>query len=202
MIQRLSCIGRSWVLYYSARARENAAFVEDLLTLAEMTGNTVHLNFDGGAREKMLDIRAIVAACDDGLDFYCCGPVPMLRAFDAACADRDPAQVHREYFAAPQGVTSPATGTQPADAFTLILSRSQKTLIVGPDASILDAVLDAGVEVPYSCMSGVCRACETGVLAGTPDHRDLVLSDEERKSGCTMMICCSRAQSKELTLDL
>ncbi|MGT2455173.1 PDR/VanB family oxidoreductase [Cupriavidus basilensis] len=202
MAQRLSYRSGSWALYYAARARENAAFADELVALAKETGNTVHLNFDGGAKEKMLDIRGIVASCADDVDLYCCGPVPMLRAFEAACEGRDPAQVHREYFAAPQPVTPPEAGAGAGDAFTVILSRAQKRLIVGPGTNILEAVLDAGVEVPYSCMSGVCRACETGVLAGIPDHRDLVLSDAERAAGSTMMICCSRAQSGELTLDL
>jgi len=202
MVQRLSYIGAPWEFHYSARAKESAAFVDDLVTLAGETGNTLRLNFDNGVKEKMLDIQAIVSSCDADADVYCCGPVPMLRAFEGACGNRDAARVHREYFAAPQPATSPANCAQTTDAFTVILSRSQKTLKVGPGANILDVVLDAGVEVPYSCMSGVCRACETGVLAGIPEHRDLVLSDAERAAGQTMMICCSRAQSSELTLDL
>jgi hypothetical protein len=40
------------------------------------------------------------------------------------------------------------------------------------------------------------------VLRGTPEHRDTVLTDEERDSSEIMMICVSRAASDELTLDL
>jgi len=40
------------------------------------------------------------------------------------------------------------------------------------------------------------------VLAGEVEHRDVVLTDEERDSGETMMICVSRAGCGRLVLDL
>jgi vanillate O-demethylase ferredoxin subunit len=51
-------------------------------------------------------------------------------------------------------------------------------------------------------MEGVCGTCETRVLEGIPDHRDLVLNDAEKAANKTMMICCSRAKSATLLLDL
>jgi ferredoxin len=68
--------------------------------------------------------------------------------------------------------------------------------------TILDAVLDAGVRVSYSCMEGICGSCETGVIDGVPDHRDLVLSREQQCANKKMMICCSGSKSPELVLDL
>jgi vanillate O-demethylase ferredoxin subunit len=44
--------------------------------------------------------------------------------------------------------------------------------------------------------------CQTGVIEGTPDHRDFILSDGERASGKLMQICISRARSARLVLDL
>jgi ferredoxin len=67
---------------------------------------------------------------------------------------------------------------------------------------VLDAVRAAGVEVLYSCTEGTCGTCETDVVEGTPDHRDSVLTDEERAAGETMMICVSRCRGKRLVLDL
>lgn len=68
--------------------------------------------------------------------------------------------------------------------------------------SILDALAEAGVEVPSSCTEGVCATCETVVLEGEPDHRDDVLSEQERAQGEVMMVCVSRAKSGRLVLDL
>jgi tetrachlorobenzoquinone reductase len=68
--------------------------------------------------------------------------------------------------------------------------------------TILEALLDAGMNPAHSCMEGVCGTCETRVLEGVPDHRDLVLSDTEKAAGKTMMICCSGAKTPTLVLDI
>jgi ferredoxin len=76
------------------------------------------------------------------------------------------------------------------------------TLVVPPGTSVLEAVRRAGLEVPDPCADGGCGACETRVLEGEPDHRDGVLTGEERAVGETMMICVSRARTPRLVLDL
>jgi ferredoxin len=65
----------------------------------------------------------------------------------------------------------------------------------------MEAVRQAGVDVPSSCEEGICGTCETRVLGGTPDHRDSVLSPEEQATNRTMMICVSRGLT-DLVLDL
>ncbi|NEK93026.1 2Fe-2S iron-sulfur cluster binding domain-containing protein [Modestobacter muralis] len=76
------------------------------------------------------------------------------------------------------------------------------SLAVPPACSVLEAVRAAGLEVPTACADGRCGLCETRVLEGTPDHRDEVLTAEERTVGETMMICVSRAAGPRLVLDL
>lgn len=76
------------------------------------------------------------------------------------------------------------------------------SLVVPPCTSILQAVRAAGLEVPAACSDGRCGECETRVLEGTPEHRDGVLTVEERAFGETMMICVSRAATSRLVLDL
>lgn len=201
MVQRLSQIGAPWTLHYAARARESAAFVERIESLAAATGGTVHLYFDAGAVDKRIELRAIIESSPADADFYCCGPTGMLEAFEAATAHCEPGRVHREYFAAP-AVASVAAPASADDVFTVRLAKAGKTVPVLPGTSILDAVLQAGVDVSYSCMSGICGACMTSVLSGVPDHRDLVLSDSEREAGDKMIICCSRSKTSELVLDL
>jgi ferredoxin len=75
-------------------------------------------------------------------------------------------------------------------------------LVVPPGASILDVVRDAGLPVAGPCPDGSCGACETRVLEGEPEHRDTVLTAEERAAGETMMICVSGAHGDRLVLDL
>lgn len=201
MAQQLAATGAPWVLHYAARSREHAAFVEQIEALAARTAGALHLNFDNGESDKRMDLRAIVAASPAGADFYCCGPLPMLAAFEVATAGCAPDRVHREYFTAP--VAASAAGAAAAEgAFTVHLARTGKTLSVPPGVSILDAVLREGIAVEYSCMSGICGACTTRVLDGEVAHCDLVLSDAERAAGEQMMICCSRAKTPALSLDL
>jgi ferredoxin len=75
-------------------------------------------------------------------------------------------------------------------------------LTVPADRRLIDVLRDAVSGLSYDCEKGYCGACETRVLAGTPEHRDSVLSDEERLAGRTMMICVGRCQGDRLVLDL
>jgi ferredoxin-NADP reductase len=195
MVQRLAQIGASWQLYYSARTRAHAAFHDEIEALGKRAGANVLFNFDQEPGGKMLDLGAIVARAVPRAHLYCCGPLPILAAFESACAGRDPATVHVEYFSAP---AAPVT----TGGFTVVLSRSQKSVFVPEGKTILDALLDAGMDVPFSCMEGICGTCETKVLAGVPDHRDLILTESEKQAGKTMMICCSGSKTAELVLDL
>jgi ferredoxin len=97
--------------------------------------------------------------------------------------------------------------TEPAGQISrpcdVVLQRQGIRLTVAADESILDAVLAAGIDHPFSCTEGVCGTCETAVLNGEVDHRDSILSDEERRANDTMMICVSRSASNEpLVLDI
>ena len=90
----------------------------------------------------------------------------------------------------------------PSNAFTVVLANSGREYLVPEDQSILGVLLEAGEDVPHSCELGVCGTCETAVFSGRLDHRDLILSAEERASGKTMLICCSRSLDDRLVLDM
>ena len=82
------------------------------------------------------------------------------------------------------------------------LSRRRASVFVPAGQTILEALRDAGLDVPSSCEQGICGTCETRVIAGPPDHRDSLLSDDEKRSNKTMMICCSGSLEGDLVLDL
>jgi len=194
MVTRLAALDGSWALHYCARTRSAAAFLEVLPAL-EFGRGKVHLHFDDERRGQMLDLSAVVAAADCDAHLYCCGPLPMLAAFEAASTGRPPDRVHVEYFSAKEAPAK--TG-----GFTVVLAKSGIELVVPEGKTILDMVLDAGVEVAHSCMEGICGTCETRVLEGMPEHRDLVLTKAEQASNRTMMICCSGCKSDRLVLEL
>jgi ferredoxin len=88
------------------------------------------------------------------------------------------------------------------DGFEVRLHRSGRTIRIPPGKTILHTLLDAGVDVDSSCAMGGCGTCETRIVEGIPDHRDLYLSDEEKAQNNVIMICCSRSKSPVLVLDL
>jgi ferredoxin len=86
--------------------------------------------------------------------------------------------------------------------FTVELRKSQKTFEVTADTSLHKQLLSLRVNVPFSCEEGICGSCETRVLEGAPDHRDMVLSASEQASNQVMMVCVSGCKSERLVLDL
>lgn len=195
MIRRLKALGRSWELFYAARTRVAAAFLDELSGLRRDVQEELHLNFDQEPTGSMLDLAAIVRNAPGDAHLYCCGPVPMLEAFEAVTRDRPAEQVHVEYFKARE---KPAA----EGGFEVKLARSNRTIKVGAGKTILNALLDAGIAVNYACTEGVCGTCETRVIEGIPDHRDLFLGKAEQAANKTIMICCSGSKSDALVLDL
>jgi tetrachlorobenzoquinone reductase len=195
MVRRLEALGRSWELFYAARTRLTAAFLDELNALRPDVHPNLHLNFDQEPEARMMDLSSIVKAALPDAHLYCCGPVPMLEAFEAATVDRPASQVHVEYFKARE---KPAA----EGGFEVKLARSNRTIAVQAGQTILDALLEAGISANYACTEGVCGTCETRVIEGNPDHRDLFLSKEEQEANKTIMICCSGSKSPTLVLDI
>lgn len=195
MIARSQALGTPWRLHYAARTRSHAGFLDLLARYQGQPGAEVVLNFDQEPGGKMLNLSQLLGDLPSGAHVYCCGPLPMLEAYEQATAGLPPERVHREYFAAKEAAAT-------AGGFTVELARSGQTLVVPQGKSILDCLIDLRVEPPFSCREGVCGTCEVRVLEGTPDHRDLVLTDAERAVGDRMMVCCSGAKSQKLVLDL
>ena len=75
-------------------------------------------------------------------------------------------------------------------------------LKVAAGQTIIQALEAAGLDVLYDCQRGDCGICQCGVIEGVPDHRDVILSDDEKASNKVMQICVSRAKSERLVLDL
>ena len=84
----------------------------------------------------------------------------------------------------------------------VVLQRSGLTFIVPPDKSILQVLIEEGIDPMYDCQRGECGICQVAVVEGVPDHRDHILSDEEQAENKVMQICVSRAKTPRLVLDL
>jgi ferredoxin-NADP reductase len=188
MLAAAEAAGAEWSLLYGGRTRGSMAFTEELAAYGDRV--TLAPQDETG----LLDLGSVLDALPEGTLVYCCGPGPLLDAVEARCPS---GVLHMERFQPRE--RQPAG---PDGAFEVELTRSGRTLTVAPGVSVLDAVRAAGVEVLFSCTEGTCGTCETDVLEGTPDHRDSVLTPQERETGETMMICVSRCRGGRLVLDL
>ncbi|MEU0448593.1 PDR/VanB family oxidoreductase [Streptomyces tendae] len=183
--------GADWTLLYGGRTRAGMAFTQELARYGDRV--TLVPEDESG----LLDLASVLDDLSPDTLVYCCGPGPLLDAVEARCPT---GSLRVERFRPKE-----ADGDAPAEReaeFEVVLARSGRTVVVPPGVSVLDAVRAAGVEVLYSCTEGTCGTCETEVVEGDPDHRDSVLTEEERAAGETMLICVSRCRGRRLVLDL
>jgi len=192
MTARLDALGHPWRVHYAARSPQRAAFTEALQRL-DRQGGAVEMRYSSEGMGR-LDIASIVRDAPAGAHFYCCGPTAMIDDYIAACARLPAQRVHLERFSATQEAAT-------AGGYEVVLARSGKTLAVEPGRTLLDTLLDAGLNVQYSCSQGICGTCCTPVLEGCPDHRDDYLTAEEKASNKSMMVCCSGSLTPRLVLD-
>lgn len=194
MTHTLVRTGADFVLHYCARSPAHAAFAEELVALA---GDAhVHLHYDGPEHKGRLDVAALLRERAPGTHLYHCGPPTLMAACTEAAAHWPAGTVHSEHFVPPAPPRSEAT----AGEFTLEIASTGARIPVTQGCSIADALNAHGIQVPTSCVSGLCGTCKLRYLHGEVDHQDYILSDEER--GEYLTSCVSRARSSVLVLDL
>lgn len=192
MIARAEADGAQWHLVYGGRSRASMAFAEELATQYPERVDIVPHDERG-----LLPLREIAGEPMSNTQVYCCGPEPLLVAIEEVTAGWPPGSLHLERFAPRQVETF-----DPDGKFVVELAASGMELTVHPDESILDVLMDNGIDIDTSCTEGVCGTCETRVLSGVPDHLDSVLTPDEQAANDTMFVCVSRARSPRLVLDL
>jgi len=182
--------GAPFSFHYAARSRDVCAFAAQL---NERFSDAVTFWFDD---DEMIDVTALLRDAPKNTHIFCCGPKGMIDAVRNAAEECGIAteRLRFELFETPQI----AEGDQP---FEVEINDGQ-VFTIPPGKSIIDVLEDAGVDIMYDCQRGDCGICQTDVLEGAPDHRDVVLSDAERAAGDVMQICVSRAKSARLKLDL
>lgn len=190
MIAQLERSNGHWELHYAARSPELASYAEELE--AKHPAN-VHIYFD--SQDQSIDLAGLLDGQPLGTHAYVCGPAGMIGwVHDTATAHGWPADnVHSEEFLAPQ----------PGKPFQVRLCKSDMTIDVGENESLLEALERCGVDAPFLCRGGACGQCETDVIAADGEllHQDHWLDEAERASGKKIMPCVSRFVGTSLLLD-
>ncbi len=178
-------------LYYFTRTPSGMAFRKEFGG-SEFEGKVV-LHHDNGDPDQAYDLWPVLEE-QRGAHLYCCGPRGLMDAVRDMTGHWPDSAVHFEDFV---GASAPHADDKP---FEIRLAKSGAAYEVPAGVSILDTLRRHGHALASSCESGTCGTCRCRFIEGEPDHRDLVLSDDEKKT--EIMICVSRAISPTLTLDL
>lgn len=192
MMRHLKSQGNAnFKLIYCTRDAASTAFLDELA--GPGFASHVQLHHDHGDINNAFDFWPRFETPSKA-HVYCCGPRGLMDAVADMSGHWPSGSVHFESF----GVDASAYAAN--TAFTVRLNRSGLTVPVSAEQSILQALRACGQVVTSSCESGTCGSCRTGLLDGQAEHRDMVLSDDEKASN--IMVCVSRATSSELLLDL
>ena len=195
MAYQLRDAGQPFMLYYRCKTRARAAYAD--LLLEEFGSSVESLFSDEGGRENF-DLDVILSEAPKGTQLYTCGANSFMEfVTETAAKYLSEEQIHLEHF-------YPVELTDSSDdqSFELYCQKSDVTVQVPADKSIVEVLDTAGVDVPISCTEGICGSCITPFLEGEVDHRDYVLSKSEKEKKRLFTPCCSRASTKRLVIDL
>ena len=191
MMRHLQRSGDSkFKLYYCTRDAERTAFLD---VLRDEFAGQVTLHHDLGEINSAYDFWPVLET-PTRAHVYCCGPKGLMDSVADMAGHWPSGSIHFESF----GVDANAVAEN--IAFNVRLQKSGREIFVNKDQTLLEALRANGLTVRSSCESGTCGSCKTGLIYGDVDHRDMVLSDEEKAN--YIMPCVSRAFSGELLLDL
>ena len=196
MAFRLDEIGAEFEMHCCARSRLSAAFQKRLGR--ETFAGRVRWHFDGADRRTSFDPERDLPGAGAGTHLYVCGPGGFIDHVTGGARRLAwmPDNIHVELF-------DTVLPTSPDDrAFRLVASRSGKTVQVPPGRSIAQVLQEAGVDVPVSCEQGICGTCLARVISGVPDHRDRYQTADEHRSNAAVALCCSRAKTDLLEVDI
>jgi len=193
MIQTLMQTGgKPFKLYYLTRYPEQAAFLNELKG-SEFHGK-VDIHHTYGDPDKAFDLWSILEQ-PKGAYVYCCGSRRLMEDVRDMTGHWPGNSVHFEDFGADD-----VAHHLDDKAFRVRIASHDEFVDVAADQSILEALRAQGYKMPSSCESGTCGTCRCVLVEGDVDHRDLVLTDDERTR--YLMVCVSRAAGDELVIEL
>jgi ferredoxin-NADP reductase len=197
MAFRLRARRADFRLVHCTRSPQETAFYSDL---RDSFGDAVCFHHDGGDASRSLDVKALLAERPTGAQLYICGPLGLIDAARRAAAHWPTESVRFELFSSPSALSPGNPPSSMDEAFEVELRRSGKVIVVRPDETILEAMLAAGVKTPHVCKEGWCGNCQLSLLAGKADHRDEILTDDQKAANNLIHVCISRAAAGETRL--
>ena len=205
---------RKVYLFYANRNREAIIFDTELLKLKTKFAERLHIehileepppNWEG--KRGLLDVDSVqnmLHKSNVSADsfYYICGPEGFM---DKVQAGLENYQVRAEDVKIERfKMTNPAlqvTG-EGAKNVTVYLRNQPHTVEVQDGESILDAALNQGLDMPYSCQSGVCATCMGQIKNGEVHmEENNALSDEEVNQG-QVLLCTAVPKTDDVEVEV
>jgi ferredoxin-NADP reductase len=189
----LKAVQADYRMVYVGRSRSAMAYAAELEKEHE---DRLDVFVDDEGRP--LDVRALVGSIADGelpgrTELYMCGPIRLMDAVRRAWAERQlpPQNLRFETFG--------NSGWFEQEAFVIRVPRLGIEATVGVDTTLLEGLVEAGVDVMWDCRKGECGLCEVRVqdVHGVIDHRDVFLSDVQKDRHDRLCICVSRVAAAQ-----
>jgi len=187
MARQLAAGDADWTMNYAVQGDAHLPFA------AEIAGLGDRVTINSRDRAGRLDLEKLLAEPQQGVSVYCCGPSRFTDAVEQAMRHWPAGSLHLERFEPKAIVPLPNTD------FTVRLARSDRTVTVPADRTMLQALDAQDVAVSGSCLRGVCGSCAVRVLGGRVEHRDSLTTEDD---ATVMYPCVSRALTPELVVDL
>ncbi|HJE59456.1 MAG TPA: PDR/VanB family oxidoreductase [Nocardiopsis listeri] len=176
--------GHEPTLLYAGRSRASMPFLDEL-------AENAHVVIAASDEGERLDLPAWARSRPEGTEIVTCGPPRMVAEIEEVFDDERFGGVHVERFRAePRSFADDRR-------FVAECARSGKEVTVPAGETLMDALLKQDIPLGTGCREGVCGSCEVKVLAGEPEHRDLLGASEGR-----MYPCVSRSLTETLVLDV
>ncbi|QLF71896.1 oxidoreductase (plasmid) [Peteryoungia desertarenae] len=192
MAKSLAARGQSIRLIYGAKSLSQMAFLDELK--AELGDRLETFVQDDG---QAFDLEREFSSLPLDGEVYICGPHGLLEAARSTWqkSGRPMSRLRFEVFG--------DSGRFVEQPFEVTVAGLGKTVAVNADQTMLDALMEAGVDMIYDCRRGECGLCAVSIVeADSPlDHRDVFFSDEERHEAQKMCACVSRACGGKITID-
>jgi ring-1,2-phenylacetyl-CoA epoxidase subunit PaaE len=167
----------------------------------------LHGRLDEAKVRELLDVLIPPASIDEA---FICGPEAVIEGAESAlkAAGVAPERIHAERFIPPGGAVPPRPRASPAShaagakthQLDIVLDGKTHHLSMDADERVLDAALDAGLDLPYSCKGGVCCTCRARVLEGQVEmEKNFTLERWEMDKGF-VLTCQSRPLTGKLVV--
>lgn len=192
MLATAKSTGKPYQLIYLGQRRKHMAFVDELSTQHPTT-----IIWTKDEQKKRFDLASALDSVAEGSLVYCCGPESLISDVEEICSSLPKNVLRTERFGNPNNLDTAENAE-----FMVTLARSGRTLVVPKERTLLEVLNENGAGILSTCTKGVCGTCEVKVLSGVPDHRDSVLTEDEKRMNDTLMTCVSRCVGKQLSLDI